>query len=221
MEAQEISSRSTDWVLLVLLVIAFLVTAARLANAERVRHFIKFPFNFAALDWAGGFNPFITKKLSDLLISLSSLLTITLAIFFSIKFWSNQTPLPLGWLPYLRVLFLVTVVFLVKNMLGGLIAAVFEVQEQITAVQNINIAFFSWLLVPLYPLVVLTTFLDWHPELFSKALLGICATGALLALWQTARATFKISPVLSYNIFYLCALEISPVIFLILIFQNY
>ena len=219
-EAQEIATRSTDWVLLVLLMVGFFLTLAKLANTSRFQFFLKLPFDVSSREWASVYNPFFSKRISDFLMSLSALLSITLAIFFIQTFWEQQRPVSNAWLPYLRVLFFTSLIYLLKTLLGSFIAAVFEVQEEITAAQNINLAFLTWLVVPIYPLLVVTAFAGWPQAFWPKILLILLALGALLAFWQTARTVIKIGPALSYNIFYLCALEISPIIFLILVVQK-
>jgi len=220
LSAQEIATRSTDWVLLVLVLIAVLVVLAKLAQTDRTNFFLLLPFRVQANEWAANFNPIQSKKLSDSLLSLSAILTLALAALLIKRFWLGEQSLGQDFLPYLKIVFTLIIIFLGKTLLGSLIAAVFDVQARVTAVQNINFAYFSWMLLPLYPLVVGCIFLSWEPTVFAKALIVLCALGIILTLWNTARAALQIGVYLSYNIFYLCALEIVPVMFLVLLLQK-
>ena len=220
LSAQEISNRSTDWVLLVLGLIAILIVLAKLAQAERTTFFLKLPFQVQSQEWAIRFNPIQSKKISDALLSLSSILTVALACLLVNRLWHGEETLSKDFITYLKIVFVLISIFLGKTLLGSLVAAVFEVQESVAATQNISFAYFAWLQMPLLPVVVAGAFLGWQSAFLAKVMLALCLLGLILMLWKTAKAALKIGPTLSYNIFYLCALEITPALFLILLLQK-
>jgi hypothetical protein len=220
LSAQEISNRSTDWVLLVLGLIALLIVLAKLQQAERTTFFLKLPFQVQAKEWAINFNPIQSKKVSDALLSLSSILTMALVCLIISRFWQGEQSLAKDFIAYLKMVFVLIGVFLGKTLLGSLVAAVFDVQDNMAATQNISIAFFAWIQVPLLPIVIVGTFLSWQTIFFAQLLLGMALLGLLYSLWLTAKASLRIGPILSYNIFYLCTLEIIPVLFLVFLLQK-
>ena len=220
LSAQEIATRSTDWVLLVLAFITITVVIAKVSETERTVYFLGLPFRVQSSEWAANFNPILSKKLSDALLGLAAILTLALAALLITRFWRGEQTLASDFLPFLKMVFTLIGIFLGKTLLGSFIAAVFDVQEQITAAQNINLAYLSWLLVPILPLVLATLFLNWQTAFFAQLLLVVVLVGLAIMMWHTARAIINVSPILSYNIFYLCALEIIPIIYLIFLLQK-
>lgn len=220
MEVLPLASRPTDWIVLLMLGVATLVVVARSYDAARVQDFLKLPFTLKSKEWAAAFNPIQTRRIPDFLLSLSALLVLSLAVFF-LKQASTGDWQRLGnWILYLRIVFLISLFFLLKALVGTLVASVFDVTDLIARVQNQYFAFVSWLLVPIAPVVFLGIFSAFWPQVFGYTLIVTIALGFLYALFQSTLSLIQIPPSWTYNIFYLCSLEIIPLIYLVVILES-
>lgn len=217
---QEVLTRQTDWIALVLIGIGALLLLARLRDASKVEILLKLPFYGSAKEWASGFNPVLSKKLEDFLIGLAALLTIALSALLISRSIGAKTLVALDWVNFLRYTLVISLFLLFKTLIGALTGAIFEVQEALISAQNQYFAFSSWLILPLLPFCLLLTFTFSGAQWLAWLGLAILILGLFYALYQSAKTIMRLPPNIGYNIFYLCALEIIPAIYLFRILQD-
>lgn len=209
----------SDWSLILLLSLAVGLVLFFRRDREQYRPFWRLPLYTKAREWSSAFNPFKRQRLNDLWLATSGFLTLGLAILL-LRHAHQLEKLPLLWPDYLRILLLLAGVFLVKNLLSSLTGSVFAQTTPLTASQNIQFAYLSWLQLPLWPLCLLMLLWPEAALLWSYLLGGTIALGVLSGWMQSARVTLFLAPHLGYNIFYLCTLEISPVAYLLFILKS-
>lgn len=209
----------SDWTLLLLMILGAGLVLFFRRDRERYRYFWRLPFYTKAREWSSAFNPFKSRRLGDLWLAASGFLTLGLAIFL-LRHGHHLEKLPLLWPDYLRILLLVAGVFLLKNLVSSLTGSIFDQNATLTASQNIQFAYLSWLQLPLLPLCLMMLLWPEAARFWAYLLGGTLALGLLSGWIQSARVTLLLPPHLGYNIFYLCALEITPVAYLVLMLKS-
>lgn len=209
----------SDWTLVLLTVLAVSLVLFFRRGGEQYRPFWRLPLYTKAREWSSAFNPFKSRRLNDLWLAAGGFLTLGLAILL-MRHGHHLEELPLLWPDYLRILLLLAGVFLVKNLLSSLTGSIFEQTAPLTASQNIQFAYLSWLQLPLWPLCLLMLLWPEAAQVWTYILGATIALGVLSGWFQSARVTLLLPPHLGYNIFYLCALEITPVAYLLFMLKS-
>lgn len=216
----EVLARQTDWIALVLMGIGAILLAARWRDATKTDILLKLPFYGSAQEWASDFNPVLAKKLEDFLLGLAALLSIALAALLVSRTLGPKPLEAMDWVNFLRFTLVISLFLLFKTLVGALTGALFEVQEPIIKAQNQYFAFASWLILPLLPFCLLITFTFPGADWLAWLGLAVLLLGLVYALYQSAKTILRLPPAIGYNIFYLCALEIIPAIYLFQILQD-
>lgn len=220
MEPAFLAERNTDWVLLVMGFSFILLIIARIYDRDRVRDIFRLPWHVNSAEIASAYNPIQSRRLADFMLSLAALLVTGLAVYLVKQALHLAALEAEGWHLYARILFILLIFTLFKSLIGALVGAIFQVAEPINISQNRFFAYLAWLLMPLFPLVLFLTYSPFFTLPLAYMVLIIIGGGLLLALLKTAQTIIAVTPKISYNILYLCALEITPVAYLILILQR-
>ncbi len=211
----ELTAHHTDWLLIVTTLSFVLLIAVRLYNIVRFKQLSFLPFHASRADIEDSFNPVPGKGFVDFSLSIMSPVIIALTCYLLIHPYNGAVPIFSDWALYLRLLFIVTIFFLLKNFLGMFVGWVFGTAEEIGVSQNVYLAYRSWMAIVLLPFCVLLIFFPSGYAIFYYILLIITVLGLLLALLFTVLRIWNMRIVAYYKIFYICALEITPLIFLI------
>lgn len=208
-------SHHTDWLLLVLLTGVVLALAARLYSPTRFKAFVQLPFHIRRRELEQNFNPAMGRGLFDVSLAFLSYLGLGLALYLLIHPPGPNFPLLSDWQLYLRLVFVLLLFFMVKNFLGLWVAWIFGRTDQVAHAQNVNLAYRAWLALVVLPFCALAVY--W-PPIYAVAhylLWFLLVTGYLVALRFSFFQIWKMPVRSYYKIFYLCALEITPLLFLV------
>lgn len=219
MELAELQQRNTDWILAILVLSFLAFVVARINAPERVREFVRLPWHVKSAEIASNFNPIQSKRLADFLLSFAALLISALTIYLLRQVWHSQPIKADGWHIVARIVLILAVFILFKSLLGALVGSVFQLTEPIAASQNRFFAYFSWLALPFFPLATVLTYQPIFNTVLAYALIVLAVLGIILALFRTAEIIMKLPPKIGYNILYLCALEIIPIMYLVMSLQ--
>ena len=210
----ELPVHHTDWLLGILLLSVVLALAARLYNPERFRAFAGLPFHVKRPEMESAFNPAAGRGLFDVSLSVLSYLVLSLAVYLWLHRNGEAPPLLNDAALFYRVLLVLVVFFLLKNLAGLFIGWVFGRTEEIAHSQNTQLAHRSWLALILLPLVILAVFNAGNFIVWHWLLLIFTLAGLSLSLYFSFRQLWQIGTYSYYKILYLCALEITPLLFL-------
>ena len=105
--------------------------------------------------------------------------------------------------------------FLLKNLLSLFIAWLFDKNEEISNSHNANLAYRSWGSIWIYPVLVAIVFVPGFIENSAIAVGLTMAFAYMLALLVSILRVWVMDAKKYYKIFYLCALEIAPLFFLL------
>lgn len=208
-----ITSRPTDWVIIISLLSAVLLVWIRSFDTKRMAFFIAFPWQPSAADFALHFNSDHLNYRADrfLLIVgwiLSPLLILALRLPFvetGLQFY--------GWADYFRVLLLSGFFIVFKLFMASIVGYVFQVQEALIQGQNISLAYFTWLSI-FGAFASLAVYFSNLPFSVIYILWFSLSLGLLWVLLRSIAFSFSLGLVASYIILYLCALEIIPLLYL-------
>lgn len=219
MELAELQQRNTDWILVILVIsfLAFLI--ARINSPERVREFFHLPWHVKSAELSSEFNPLQSRRLADFLMSLAALLVTAVTIYLLKQVFAGQSVKADGWHSLVRIIFVLGLFILFKSLLGTLMGAIFNLAEPIAVSQNRFFAYLAWLAIPFFPIAFL---LNYQPQLapvLAYATIALALLGLSLALFRTAQIIISLPPKIGYNILYLCALEIIPIMYLVISLQ--
>lgn len=219
-EGASAAAHHSDWVLIILTGVLLLWVLAYRFNSTYFRQFARLPIYVKATEWSAQFNPLQGRGGKDIILGLSGYVVFSLGLFLFTAFRDGYRPLTYAWPDFLRVLFLLGIILLFKALLSALLGYVFDCSQAIVKIQNQYFAFLSWSSLPLFPVILVILLWPSQVEWLYYILLVFLSCGALLAIGQILPATFRIPPSRTYNIFYLCTLEISPVFYLVYLLQN-
>ncbi len=211
----ELPVHHTDWLLGVLLLSFIMMIAVRLYNAKRLKDFAILPFHSRRRDLEESFNPVPGKGFVDLSLSLNSTLVITITCFLLLHPYRGKFPLLEDWTVFLMLLFALMIFFLFKNFMGLLVGWVFNKSDEIAAAQNINLAYRTWLGILLLPLCIVAVFFHQAYPVMYFMLLTVVGVGYFLAFQFSAIRIWSMGVLPYYKLLYICALEITPLIFLV------
>ena len=210
-----IAVHHTDWIFWVLLLAIALLLAARLYNPVRFRAFLILPFHIKRQELESSFNPTVGRGLFDVSLSLLSYLMLGLSFFLILHPFEGAPPVLSDWRNFLRLLFVVLLFFLVKNLVGLFVGWVFQHTDEIARAQNVNLAYRAWIAMMLVPVCALVAFYQPLYQVSYYLLWIGLFVGYYFALQFSFFRLWKMEALPYYKIFYLCTLEITPLLFLV------
>lgn len=215
MPTMELPVHHTDWLLALLLLGMGLALAAKLYNPSRFRAFLFLPFHVKRDELELGFNPLVARGLFDVSLSVLSYLILSLGIYIWLHRPWDGAPNFNDQAIYFRVLFILVFFFLLKNLGGLFVGWVFDCTEDIARSQNSQLAHRAWLSLIIMPVLVMAVFntelyLFWYLIMRILLILGLAFSFyfSFIQLWRSRALAY-------YKIFYLCALEITPLLFMV------
>lgn len=211
----ELPVHHTDWLLGLLLLGFGLALSARLYNPGRFWAFLALPFHVKRDEMELGFKPLVARGLFDVSLSVLSYLMLALGIYIWLHRAWDGTPYFNDQALYFRVLFILLVFFLLKNLGGLFVGWVFDCTEDIARIQNSQLAHRAWLSLVIIPPLVLAVFNPANYQIWYVLLLILLVIGLALSLYFSFIQLWRLSAAAYYKIFYLCALEITPLLFLV------
>ena len=211
----ELPKHHTDWLLWLLFAAVTVIISVRLYNRQRFRDFAILPFHARRRELEDDFKPEPGRGFVDLSLSLLSTFILTLTCFLLLHPYNNEFPLFNNWVLFLRLLFVLMLFFVVKNFVGMLVGWVFNKSEEIAISQNVNLAYRTWIAILLLPLCIMAIFFPPAYKYIYYVLLLVISIGYYFAFQFAAIRIWRMGVVSYYKVFYLCALEITPLIFLV------
>ena len=222
MEGSTLPVRHTDWLLILLLITAFLFVLARQANRARFAVFQKLPFHIKGKEVAQNYNPLLLSQGHDFLATTGAAIALV-----SVIFWLNQNSpgqeapaLLFEPLRFLQIGVMVIAFLLVKSLFSALVGTVFDGQEYIIAAQNRSFAFLSWLSFPVIPILFVVLYVPYLSTAAFYSLYTLLIAGYIYATFQSFLLIWQMPGTVVYKVLYLCTLEIIPVLFLIKWFNS-
>lgn len=212
---QALPLHHTDWLLGLLIGALVLLLAARLYNPARFRAFSTLPFHPNRSDLESDFRPVVGRGLFDISLGVVSFVMLGLALFLLLHPYSDGVPILSGWRMYLRLLLVLLLFFVFKNFVALLVGWVFGKTENIAIAQNVSFAHRAWLGVLLFPVIVLMVYGGAMYQVLYYVLLLVLSVGYYFSIQFFVMRIWRIDALSYYKIFYLCALEITPLIFLV------
>lgn len=198
----------TDWLLILFIVNAVLFLIAKLYHPKKFGEFLSLPFNSGLQEFEKEFNPYGGKDIFDITLTFNSFLIYATGLFVifnpDLSLYSD----------FFRLFFILILFFLLKNFASLFIAWLFDKNIEITTSHNANLAYRTWGSIWLYPVLVAAVFIPNLSE--SSATLVSIAIAAvyILALIVSIFRVWAMAAKKYYKILYLCALEITPIVFL-------
>lgn len=217
---QAVPIHHTDWLLWLLVGVFILLLSARLYNPARFKAFSFLPFHANRAELESSFRPIIGRGLFDLSLGFSSFVVIGLSLFLVLHSYKVGAPILADWRLYLRLLIVLLLFFVFKNFMGLLVGWVFGKTEYIAKAQNVSFAYRAWLGVLLFPICVAMVYWGHAYQVLYFALLLMLCAGYIFSIQFFIISIWRIDTFPYYKIFYICALEITPLIFLIIWLQS-
>ncbi len=217
---QLLKAHHTDWLLGVLLLSWLLIIVARWFNPDRFNQVAILPFHGSRREVETTFNPSRGKGMYAFNLNVVSNIIISLSLFLLLHFPDNKIPDFSNWSLFLKLFFGISFFFIFKNFVGLFVGWVFNSSDELAESQNIHLAYRIWMSIVLAPICVIAVY--W-PNSFSIAyflVALILVIGYLLALLFSSIKIWTLPLRGYYKISYLCALEITPLIYLLLWFNN-
>ena len=212
---QALPIHHTDWLLWLLCGVFVLLIAARLYNPMRFKAFMILPFHANRAELESSFRPIIGRGLFDVSLGLSSFVVLGLSLFLILHPFQENLPVMADWRMYLRLLMVLLLFFVFKNFMGLLVGWVFNKTDNIARAQNVSFAYRAWLGVILFPVCLALVYLDTAYQLLYYILLMVLCGGYYFSIQFFVLSIWRIDALPYYKIFYLCALEITPLVFLV------
>lgn len=216
----ELIPRNADLLWPLLWASLLLLSLVRLFQAERLALFLRLPFTARGREWAGQFGPFGPHWLSDSLLTAAGFIPLVLALSWLMR-EVNQEPLSPDFPAFLLRAFLLLVGYVFfKALLSSLVGSIFEQGTELIQLQNQFGAYLAWGGIALWLPVTLSLYWpEWRATLNVFLLLLLLIT-LLLAILQSSVRLLQLRAKVGHIILYLCALEIIPLSYLILILEK-
>lgn len=209
----ELSTRASDWILIVSLAAGTLLVLARFFNAQRVPEFLRFPWQAQANEFALSFGAGKLALNADRIITFSAWLLFPVLVTALKIGNSTATLLQFDWASYFRILLLAGVYLVLKLLVASAVGYAFEREEVLWKGQNISLAHFAWASIIGGALAFTSYFLPFGSYYFYFLSILLIAL-SLLFLFRVLIFCRQQGFSLSYIILYLCALEIIPLVYL-------
>lgn len=212
---ETMATRPTDIVLVVLMLVAFILLLARWRHPLRTEQLQKLLWHPKREEVSANFKPLQSGHFSDLLSAIAGSLIVSLSLVV-LHSGSFHMALPhLDVFLTLRIFLVFNAIVILKLALGSFVAWVFQHQETVQTGQNIFLAYLTWLMWPLSVGLLLYSFLPFWPQLGYFILLVGLLLGLLLAVYRSFEIIILLPIPKAYLFFYLCALEIVPLLYLV------
>ncbi len=209
---------SADWLYLVLLGLLLLLLVARVVSRQRFVSLLKLPLDPRNRE------AFLLGKPSrqsvgfESIMGLISFVGLALVAFLLVNYYNAN--FRGGWFFYLKILLILSLFFLIKAALGQGVGWVFGQENYVAAAQRTALLYRAWLAVISFPLAAIVVYGPFSPQI-PLFMLGILALfGMYLSVQFAFFRLWKMPTPASYKIFYLCALEITPLALLGIWVQN-
>ena len=212
---QALPTHHTDWLMWLLIGAFALMLAARMYKPARFRAFAVLPFHANRSDLEGDFRPVVGRGLFDVSLGIVSFVVLSLAVFLLLHPFNGGLPVLSGWRMYLRLLTVLMLFFVGKNFIGLFVGWVFGKTETIALAQNVSFAHRAWLGILLFPVLTVMVFGSGMYQSLYYVLLFILILGYYLSVQFFVMRIWQMDALPYYKIFYLCALEIIPLISLV------
>lgn len=221
MEGTAIGIHHSDWILALLLVASVLLLVARLYDPGRFRAFASLPFHVKRQEMEQNFSASIRKGGFDLSLSLVSYVILALAIYIVLYPPAGGiSPSLRDWGAFLRLFFVTTLFFVTKDLVGLSVGYIFNSIEMVARGQNVGLAYRSWLALWLVPLCMLVVYSGEAYGILYYVLAVVLVLGYFFALQFSVARLWKLPAASYYKFFYLCALEITPLLFFLAWLQS-
>lgn len=204
----------TDWLLIPIGIMLVLLLMARLYDHRRFRAISFLPFHGDRNQIEENFNPVLGRGLIDISLSFFSYLALGLALFVLVHPWKGEFPLLRDWQLYLQIVFLLLFFFVIKNLISIFTGWIFSRTEEVHHSQNISLIYRVWISMWIFPVGVAAVFFPASYRIDYYILVALLCAGVYLMLQFTAVKIWQMKSGAYHKIFYLCALEITPLIFL-------
>ena len=212
---QALPLHHTDWLLWLLFGVMGLILSARLYSPLRFKAFTMLPFHANREELEGNFRPVVGRGLFDVSLGMVSFAMIGLALFLLLHPYEGSLPVLGGWRMYLRLLMVLLIFFVFKNFVSLLVGWVFDKTDEIATAQNVSFAHRAWLGLVLFPFVAIMVFGGLLYPVFYYILFLVLIVGYYFSVQFFVLRIWRMNALPYYKIFYLCALEITPLIFLV------
>jgi len=210
---EDLNSRASDWILIIIMAAGILLILARYFNAERIPKFFAFPWQAQADEFAMGFNAGKMALNADRILVLIAWIAFPVLITSLKMKGDSALILDYDWASYFRILLLGGLYLVLKLLVSSSVAYAFEREQEIGQAQNIAIAHFTWGSLVGAAMAFLFHYLPASQIYFFLILIPLLLL-ALLFLFRILTFCLRAGFSLSYIILYLCALEIIPLVFL-------
>lgn len=205
----------TDWILWIIVGAAAFLLAARLYNPLRFKAFSILPFHAQRAELENSFRLVVGRGLFDISLGLVSFVVLSLTVFLLLHPFEGAMPFLGEWRLFLRLVIVLLFFYVFKNFMGLLVGWIFNQTEPIARAQNVSFAYRSWLAMILLPLCMALVFLPQAYQVLYYLLFTVLISGYAFSLQFLVIRIWQMNAFSYYKIFYLCALEITPLIFLI------
>jgi len=206
----EIAPHHTDWIFILLSVVAILVLIARAVDVNRFNTIIRLPLSNIGKGVSKNFNPLEINRLQDVFLGIAGSLSFSLTAYF-LQHKAGENYMILG---FFRLFVLINSVFLFKIFISATAGWLFNKVHQISEIQNVGLAFLTCISILFIPFLWLAFYAPF-PPLAGRILLSVIGVvGVLVVLTFTGNVWWKMPVSTSYKILYLCTLEIAPLLVL-------
>jgi len=197
---------NNDWMTLVLLGIAFLLVAANLLNARRLRYLLSLPYTDL---YILNFGPPIWHAFNVLLFIFSNLIISIFIYLLVAQFYSDKI-LFTSYL-FLKINSFILGYWFIKYSLGKFIAYLFEIEKWQKKIIFIKISYFFSSSIYLFIFLIFAIYFFKNSTAYLYTTIGFYSILLLIRYFHFLRILKKeIASNLFYFILYLCALEIAP-----------
>lgn len=200
-----------DWITAVFLVILFLIAISKYHFNERLSSLFSLVYSDKYISDYTKAKPIIWNSFNLIHFFILSL-TFSLLIFYGLNAFLNESfNLEFGY--FLKILLGVGIYMVLRFLIGGLIAAIFEIKDDFSIFSMIKISNFFLISFALFPLLLIIAYTKTG---YYKILIGMALAFVLISILaryirvlQNDKVNF---PNFFYLFLYICALEIAPII---------
>ncbi len=205
----------TDWILILFVCCALMLLVSKLAEEKRFYIFLTLPFHTKKMEVLSEFNPFNGIKRFETLLSLHSYLLISFGIFILSEHLGDSKPNYGYFESYVRICFFVSLFYLGKALINAFLEWIYDHPTQIALAGNLSLGYRIWSSIFLLPLAFFCIFFNDGTLFFVWAIGIFLAVSYILSVFQSNLILWQIPAPFYYKFFYICALEITPILFLV------
>lgn len=209
------SAHYTDWILILLASCALMLLASKITEQKRFFIFLTLPFHTKKMEVLSAFTPFNGIKRFETLLSLHSYLLISFGIFILSQHLGTGKPNYGYFVGYVRICFFVLLFYLGKALINAFLEWIYDHPAQIALAGNLSLGYRIWSSIFLLPLAFFCIFFSDVELIFVWAIGIFLAASYILSVFQSNLILWQIPTPFYYKFFYICALEIIPILFLV------